>query len=745
MAKTDPAVTLWGLASLLIGASLIAFGGSQGEASPWIASGGLALAMVGALGFLRRRWIAEVVEDSRTERAIGRPIPTLFMASFVALFVEVMLIRYTGSQFRVFSFYKNVPLIGCYLGMGIGCFLRGGSSKHVLLFLMWLVPISVVLSLGSIAVSTPLGQFASLGSTEHILGDFVEVNPSAWTMFASQAVMGGFAVAIFVAMTLLFIPLGRLLGEAFKGIAQLPGYTVNIFGSLIGVAVFTALSYAWMPPWVWILVGLAPLFWWLDDSRSRKFAAILAALSVAAVVPSFGTTVWSPYQKLVGRSLEGQFGNAYLIDISDVFYQVAVDLREPAIQERYPNYKNEYDGLPPGGRVLIVGAGSGNDVSGALHAGAGHVDAVDIDPAIVEMGRVHHPEKPYDDPRVSVVINDARNAFHDLPKGSYDTVIFGLLDSHTQLGISSVRLDNYVFTAESIATARRLLKPGGRIALTAVTWKPWFKDRLVALVSKACGKPADVRVYAPWVTYSCVPEGPVDIDAISKAADADGLPTDDWPFLYLPVRAVPFAYLIVVALLMATSAIILRVKGVQIGKMSPARWHMFFMGAAFLLMEVHAINRLALVFGTTWVVSAITISLVLIFIMLANLIVIKKPVPYAIGYGGLFLSLIVSWWIEPGIIRDAGLVPSMGYALVHIVPIFFAALVFARSFTASEEAGPALGANMLGAAMGGWVEYASMATGIRMLVLLALGMYVLSLIALLRSKASDAPAAASPA
>jgi len=172
---------------------------------------------------------------------------------------------------------------------------------------------------------------------------------------------------------------------------------------------------------------------------------------------------------------------------------------------------------------------------------------------------------------------------------------------------------------------------------------------------------------------------------------------------------------------------------------------MFFMGAAFLLMEVHAINRLALVFGTTWVVSAITISLVLIFIMMANLIVIKKPVPYAIGYGGLFLSLIVSWWIEPGVIRDAGLGLSMAYALVHIVPIFFAALVFARSFTASEEAGPALGANMLGAAMGGWVEYASMATGIRVLVLLALGMYLLSLVALLRSKAAAAPAAASPA
>ena len=213
---------------------------------------------------------------------------------------------------------------------------------------------------------------------------------------------------------------------------------------------------------------------------------VLIAANMLAVMPSIGDTVWSPYQKLVGHPIPpgtvippgserlGPDAEAYLVQISDVFYQVAIDLRPQALGDRgghpLPHYDEVYRRLgnrPE--RVLIVGAGLGNDVAAALRAGAGHVDAVEIDPAIVELGRRHHPERPYEDTRVNVIINDARDAFRRLPPQSYDVVVFGLLDSHTQLASSSVRLDNYVFTLESFRTAGRLLKPGGHIIVTAAT------------------------------------------------------------------------------------------------------------------------------------------------------------------------------------------------------------------------------------------------------------------------------------
>jgi hypothetical protein len=55
--------------------------------------------------------------------------------------------------------------------------------------------------------------------------------------------------------------------------------------------------------------------------------------------------------------------------------------------------------------------------------------------------------------------------------------------------------------------------------------------------------------------------------------------------------------------------------------------------------------------------------------------------------------------------------------------VYFAGLVFARSFVRSPVAGPALGANMLGAVVGGWAEYGSMALGIRALVVIAAAFY----------------------
>ena len=74
-----------------------------------------------------------------------------------------------------------------------------------------------------------------------------------------------------------------------------------------------------------------------------------------------------------------------------------------------PHLLNRDAGRPPFEDVLIIGAGSGNDVAAALANGAKHVDAVEIDPVINEIGRADHPDHPYDDPRVTVHLDDGRS------------------------------------------------------------------------------------------------------------------------------------------------------------------------------------------------------------------------------------------------------------------------------------------------------------------------------------------------
>jgi hypothetical protein len=65
-------------------------------------------------------------------------------------------------------------------------------------------------------------------------------------------------------------------------------------------------------------------------------------------------------------------------------------------------------------------------------------------------------------------------------------------------------------------------------------------------------------------------------------------------------------------------------------------------------------------------------------------------------------------------------------------PVFCAGIVFASSFARAPNAGAALGANILGAVLGGWSEYATMATGIRFMALIALGLYLASFVCFLR-------------
>jgi spermidine synthase len=75
-----------------------------------------------------------------------------------------------------------------------------------------------------------------------------------------------------------------------------------------------------------------------------------------------------------------------------------------------PFYFFPYRHLPAGtlDEVLVIGAGTGNDVAVALANGARHVDAVEIDPALQRLGRDRHADRPYLDPRVTAHINDGR-------------------------------------------------------------------------------------------------------------------------------------------------------------------------------------------------------------------------------------------------------------------------------------------------------------------------------------------------
>ena len=408
----------------------------------------------------------------------------------------------------------------------------------------------------------------------------------------------------------------------------------------------------------------------------------------------------------------------------------------------------------PAGEVLTVACGLGNDVAAALAAGATRVDAVEIDPVTLELGRKYNPEKPYQSPKVNAVCDDARHFISRCDK-KYDIVRFAFLDSMTVLSQSSTsRLDNFVYTRESIASALKLLKPDGVFFLSFFADKPWFIDRLYWTIEEAAGyKPLaftyDIddekkRKNVFFVLGEGVKNGtlklpetmpkrlPGDFALLDSVPKPARILTDDWPYIYFAPTGFDFGYFAIVLEVLAVAA--LTGRKVLMAKRDGTVWQLFFMGGAFMLLELQSISRLALLYGTTWKTSSIVISGILIMLVFANLFLLRHAqAVYAklkLVYGLLFASIIVSYLLPVSQILAISSLPSfltyLFVSAVTLLPILLAGLIFGSSFDRSKQPATALGYNLIGGVLGTLLEYCTSFLGIKNMVLVAGVLYLVS-------------------
>lgn len=106
---------------------------------------------------------------------------------------------------------------------------------------------------------------------------------------------------------------------------------------------------------------------------------------------------------------------------------------------------------------------------------------------------------------------------------------------------------------------------------------------------------------------------------------------------------------------------------------------------------------------------------------------------------GLFAAILVAYLVPVSSL----LVESRAerIALAVAVPLFFASVLFIRTFAAAGFRGAALGSNLFGALVGGLLESLSMWIGLRSLLFIALRMYVLAYLCSLRTAPSSVRAA----
>ena len=257
-------------------------------------------------------------------------------------------------------------------------------------------------------------------------------------------------------------------------------------------------------------------------------------------------------------------------------------------------------------RIAILRSGGGNDIAAALSNGVQSIDAVEIDPGIVNVGKTYHPEHPYSSEKVHTHVADARTFLRYPENQGYDMIVFGALDSHAVFSsMSSVRLDNYVYTVESFQESMRRLGPQGILAVTFYYYKDWQLQHVYDALWKANGeKPVAVHSLGAQSNNLVLLAGPgasraqLLQDPYVKAHSAENLvgdgavepTTDDWPFLYLRSRGFPFNYGYVLVLLLGLSYI----AATRAAQVSTSRfdWVMFLMGAGFMLIETKTWQRL---------------------------------------------------------------------------------------------------------------------------------------------------------
>jgi hypothetical protein len=669
--------------------------------------------------------------------AFARPETRLLLTSATLLFAELLLIRWIPANVKYIGFFSNFLLMASFLGIGLGILLGRRGSRLVLSPFPLLLLGLAILVLGAqlnVRVSSDNEIFFGLAESTSADVNFVVL---PLVVILTTALMASLA-----------LPLGPLL----RSMPPIRAYAIDISGSLLGIAVFVALSFLATGPAVWFAVlgaalgllalGSGPTVWSTLGGAAMVFVVVLSA-SVSAARHE----TWSPYYRITAADQTLAFVSTNPADgqqpkylsVDGIPHQAMLTAAETATSAFHQQVYRWFPGRTFE-NVLIIGAGSGTDTSLALAKNAGHIDAVEIDPELARIGREFHPEHVYQDPRVTVTVNDGR-AFLRSTTRKYDLIIFALTDSLTLVtSTGNVRLESFLFTDEAMASARDHLTADGVFIMYNLYREPWLVSKLTTMTSDVFGQQPLLRLVGP--AAAVIGAGPA-VTKLAGQAPPDGTDaapvvgdpvprqaTDDWPFLYLRTPGVASYYLAALAFLLVLAVVTVgaagRVASTSLRRASP---HFFVLGAAFLLLETKSIVSFSLLFGTTWLVNAMAFFAILASVLLAIGVNARIRLRSPLVLYALLLVAIGIAYLIPGesLLIDP---PELRYvvaAAIAFLPVFLANLVFTYSFRDTEAADLAFASNLVGAMVGGALEYVALLSGFRLLLVIVALLYVAAL------------------
>lgn len=680
----------------------------------------------------------------------------LALVSFIILFLELLLVRLIGTEIRIFAYLSNLVLLAIFVGSGLGMFIK--RKFPVTVSLLLLAVVSVILLSGSFTGITNL--------LSPLIESFIWFQASWNSIFTIM--LGLFlTLLLFFIIMAIFIPLGKLLGEYFNQSDSLViNYSLNIVFSLLGIWAFNLLSFYNVSPYLGLVLASLLLLALVGKKELFYSLTIVVVTTPLLLLQTFhnGNTVWSPYQKLQLEKLpeNGVLPKGYRLQVNNVGYMGLLDLSDShkenlkeTIEEQNSSlsegfeYRNQYNLpyqlKPDVKKVLIIGAGGGNDAMGAVKAGVSEIDAVEIDPQIIALGKKYHPQNPHQAENVHIYVDDGRSYIKKTQE-KYDLVVMGLVDSHTlNSSLANLQLDNYLYTKESLSEIKQILNPEGILILSFDVRRPWIGAKLKDSLNQAFGhqpvifsEQKDPPIFG-WggvffmedktdgtiEKYLAQNQGLNDFIAARRVdyGQPNRSLTDNWPYLYLDAPRIPKIHLIISGLLLVAFFTI----GKKITYQGKFDWQSFLLGTGFLLYEFQNISKTSLIYGNTWVTNVFTISAILVFILLANIISSKVK----IKLDWLYLLLIVGFIVQIVIPLDffnQFSIETKYFVVPFIlnIPLLFSSLIFIELFSKTKSRDTFFASNLIGSAVGGLLGFFSYLWGIEFLLYLSLFLYLIS-------------------
>ena len=665
-------------------------------------------------------------------------------AAGIGLFLELSIIRIHSSYFQLFAYFKNLSLLSCFLGLGVGY----SFSKVKFYSLNWTFPIvALQISFMYLLKDTPITLFF-----QNPISEIWNMGQSPAVGFFHIVLIYFFISVIFLLNAVAFVPLGHLVAKLMYNCDTLKAYSYDLIGAIFGIVIFTILSFIWTGPMVWLTISFIVLIYFQHNlNLNIKFnciSFIFLALCLNTFNDSSKMDLHSPYQNVSVKFNTNQ-ATPITVESNNLWLQTPINLSNEFYQKQniawhefytipYTSTKKDFK------NILIVGSGTGNDVATALRSTNAIIDAVEIDPLVADLGVKFHPEQPYSNKRVKLTINDARNFIKET-ENKYDLIVYSLLDSHANLSSKGgVRLDSYVYTKESFFEAKKKISENGIIFLSFAISTEEMGNKIYKMLKMnfdidpiilTKNENPEETNFIEGVYAFVVSDKKIDLDLTNtyfaetnlfkdkKFYNDVDISTDDWPFFYMSYRIYPTSYMILISVIFIISLVFLK----KLTKMSYKKFSFtsFFLGVGFMLMETKGITELAKIYGSTWVVVSVVITAILFMAYLANLLVIRK-IKISVNkiYFFLIFALIISYlatFID--FYNYPTLLLKFIIPIILTFPVFFSGLAFSKELLSYGSTANALSCNILGAIVGGLLEYNSMYFGFKFLYLLAILFY----------------------